>query len=257
MFFYKKDSELVTKLIFKLCECITEKGKPFSDGEFIKKCLTIFTEYAWPEKNHLALQTSLSGFIVLRRTNEFSDNIKEILKERLKLCEAFSLALDESTDVNDTAQVAIFIRAITADFDIVEEFLDMASFSSTTTGQDICEQVLKAVEKFELNPAKLRGVTTDGAPSMTGRINGFTTKFLTAIGAQNIVISHCIIHQKNLCTKVLDFVEVVRNAVQCLNYIRARGLNPRQFKAFLDEFDSEYPDVMYFSAVRWLSRDIT
>ena len=101
----------------------------------------------------------------------------------MKSCEAFSLALDESTDINDTAQLVIFIRAVTADFDIVEEFLDMASFSFTTTGQDICEQVLKVWEKFELNPAKLCGVTTDRVPSMTGRINGFTTKFLTAVGA--------------------------------------------------------------------------
>ena len=110
----------------------------------------------------------------------------------------------------------------------------MACLSSTTTGQDICEQVLKVVKKFERDPPKLRGVTTDGAPFMTGRINGFTTKFLTAVGAQNVVVSHCIIHQKNLCAKVLDFAEVMRNVVQCLNYIRAQGLNHLQFKAFLD-----------------------
>ena len=92
---------------------------------------------------------------------------------------------------------------------------------------------------------------------MTGRINGFTTKFLTAAGAQNIVVSHCIIHQENLCTKVLDFAEVIKNVVQCLNYIRAQGLNHREFKAFLDELDSEYFDVMYFYAVHWLSRAAT
>ena len=80
-----------------------------------------------------------------------------------------------------TAQLVIFIRAVIADFDIVEEFLDMESFSSTTAEQDICEQVLKVVEKFELNPAKMSGVTIDGASSMTSRINGFTTKFLTAV----------------------------------------------------------------------------
>ena len=47
----KTNSEMVTKLSFKLCECMAEKGKPFSDGEFIKNCLTIFTEQACPEKN--------------------------------------------------------------------------------------------------------------------------------------------------------------------------------------------------------------
>ena len=97
------------------------------------------------EKKNLAEQTSLSRFTVLCRTNDLSDNIKEILKERLKSCEAFSLALDETTDISDTAQPDIFIRAVTADFDIVEEFLDMASLSSTTTGQDICEHVLEVV----------------------------------------------------------------------------------------------------------------
>ena len=202
-------------------------------------------------------QTSLSRFTVSCRTNDLSDNIKETLKEKLKSCEAFSPALDESTDISDTAQLVIFIRTVTAAFDIVEEFLDMAGLSSTTMGQDICEQVLKVVIKFELNPAKLCCVTTDGAPSMTGRINGFIKKILNAVGAQDVVVSHRLIHQENLCTKVLDFAEVIRNVVQCVNYIRARGLNHQQFNAFLDELDSEYPDVVYFSAVRWLSRAAT
>ena len=116
---------------------MAEKGKPFSDGEFIKNCLIVFTEYTCLEKKHLAEQTSFSCFTVLCKTNDISDNIKEILKERLKSCEAFSLALDESADISDTAQLVIFIRAVTTDFDIVEEFLDMTNLSYTTTGQDI------------------------------------------------------------------------------------------------------------------------
>ena len=76
---YKKNSELMTKLSFKLCERMAEKGKPFSDGEFIKNCLTIFTEHACPEKKHLVEQISLSRFTVSRRTNDLSDQIKETL----------------------------------------------------------------------------------------------------------------------------------------------------------------------------------
>ena len=130
----------------------------------------------------------------------------------------------------------------------------MVSLSSPTKGQDICKQVRKIVEKFVLNPAKLCDVTADSASSTIAGINGFTTKFLTAVGAQNVVVSHWIIQQDNLCTKVMDFVEVMRNVVQCLNYIRARGLNHRQFNVFLDGLDCEYPDVIYFSVVCWLSR---
>ena len=100
---YKKNSELVTKLSFKFCECMAEKGKPFTDGEFIKNCLTIFMEYSCPEYKHLVEQTTLSRCTVSRRINDLSYNIKETLKDRLISCEAFSLTLDESTDINDTA----------------------------------------------------------------------------------------------------------------------------------------------------------
>ena len=65
---------------------------------------------------------------------------------------------------------------------------------------------------------------------MTGRTNGFTIKFL---GAQDVVVTHCIIHQENLYTKVLDFAEVMKNVAQCVNYYGAWGLNHRQFKSFV------------------------
>ena len=63
--------------------------------------------------------------------------------------------------------------------------------------------------------------------------------------------------QENLCTKVLAFAEAMKNVVQCVNYIRAQGLNHRQLRAFLEYPDCNYPDVVYFSAVCWLSRVAT
>ena len=234
---------------------MAEKGKPFTDGEFIKNCLTIFTEYAFPDYKHLVEQTTLSRFTVSRRINDLSDNIKETLKDRLKSCEAFNLTLDESTDINDTAQLVIFIRAVTADFDIIE-FSDMASLSSTTTGQDICEQGLKVVKKFEFNPAKLCCVTTDSAPSMTGMTNEFILNFLNAVGAQNVVVSHCILI-KRTCVPSSRFCRRHGKCCQACKLHSRRGLNHRQFKTFLEELDSEYSDVVYFSAIRWLSRAVT
>ena len=58
-------------------------------------------------------------------------------------------------------------------------------------------------------------------------------KLLDAVGAQDVVVSHRIIHREKLCIKVLAFAEAMKHVVQCANYIRARGLNHRQFKAFL------------------------
>ena len=107
------------------------------------------------EKKHLLEQNSLLCFNVSHSTNDLSDNIKETLKARMKSsAAAFSQALDESTDISDTAQLVIFIMAVTVGFDVVEEFLDMTNLSSTTTGQNICENVTRVVEKLELHPAK-------------------------------------------------------------------------------------------------------
>ena len=42
-----------------------------------------------------------------------------------------------------------------------------------------------------------------------------------------------------------------------VNFIRSKGFNHKQFKAFLAEVRSDHDDAIYFSQVRWLSRAAT
>lgn len=65
---------------------------------------------------------------------------------------------------------------------------------------------------------------------------------------------HCIIHQQSLCAKSFNFPEVMKVLVTTVNFIRSRGLNHREFQAYLAELDAEYGDLLYFTDVRWLSR---
>lgn len=46
---------------------------------------------------------------------------------------------------------------------------------------------------------------------------------------------------------------VVDPVVSVVNFIRAMGLNHRQFKSLLVDLESEYSDVLYHTNVRWLS----
>ena len=78
----------------------------------------------------------------------------------------------------------------------------------------------------------------------------FVKRSLDAVGAQDVIVSHCIIHQENLCTIVLAFAEIMKNAFQCVDYIRSRRLIHRQFEAFIENKDCDYHDVVYFSTIR-------
>ena len=64
---------------------------------------------------------------------------------------------------------------------------------------------------------------------------------------------HCVIHQGSLCKGALNIKHVSDSIVNAVNLIRARGLNHRQFKAFLEDLKSEHWDVLYHSRVHWLS----
>lgn len=44
--------------------------------------------------------------------------------------------MDESTDISDTAQLAVFARAINDNFEIIEELLELESMHETAKGID-------------------------------------------------------------------------------------------------------------------------
>lgn len=41
--------------------------------------------------------------------------------------------------------------------------------------------------------------------------------------------------------------------IKTVNFIKSKGLNHRDFQTFLEQMESEYGDVLYYSKVRWLS----
>lgn len=86
-------------------------------------------------------EVSFSRTTVARRIEVMSKQLTSKLKGRVPSVQIFSLALNESTDIDDTAQLLIFVRSISENFEITEELLSLESMKCTTTGENIFECV--------------------------------------------------------------------------------------------------------------------
>ena len=108
-------------------------------------------------------------------------------------------------------------------------------------------------DKVSVDWPRVVSLATDGAPSMVGRKAGVATKIREKVQAanrgQDFWAFHCILHQEALCCKTLKMDHVMNVVVQTVNFIRARGLNHRQFDCFLN--DNDIPaGIPYHTEVR-------
>ncbi|GFY62360.1 general transcription factor II-I repeat domain-containing protein 2 [Trichonephila inaurata madagascariensis] len=207
-------------------------------------------------KVNLFKSVSLSANTVARRVQDIAENISSQLCDKNGHHEWFSLALDESTDVSDTAQVLIFIRGVDKSYEVYEELLDIDSIHGTATGADIFKGVENAINKKNLRWRNLKSITTDGGKNMCGKNKGVVALVSKAVendGGSKPLVLHCIIHQQSLCGKCLDMSEVLKPVISVFNFIRSTGLNHRQFREFIEEIGENVCDLPYHTVVRWLS----
>lgn len=156
-------SEAAVKASYIVAAEIAKSAQPFNEGEFVKNCMMKVCEIVCPEKKQTFSNVSLSRNTVAERTCDLATNLYELLMEKGKDFVAFSLAVDESCDASDTAQLSIFIRGVDSNLCVTEELLGLKSMHGTTTGKDIFEEVSKCMTEIKLPWDKLVGLTTDGA----------------------------------------------------------------------------------------------
>ncbi|XP_058536823.1 general transcription factor II-I repeat domain-containing protein 2B isoform X2 [Ochotona princeps] len=182
------------------------------------------------------------------------------LREKIRAFVAYSLALDEITDINNTPQVAIFIRGVDENLDTSEELLDTVPMTGTKSAHEVFLRVEKSLRKFNVDWAKLVSVASTGTPAMVDATNGLVTKLKSKVAAccqgSELKSVCCILHLESLCAQKLRMDHVMDVVVNSVNWICSRGLNRGEFSTLLYELDSQYGSFLYHTGIKWLSRGL-
>ncbi|XP_026829776.1 general transcription factor II-I repeat domain-containing protein 2-like [Ooceraea biroi] len=114
---------------------------PFSYSEIVKECLIQISNTIFDNKKEIAEMFSkipLSRDSAIRRTEICARSVHESILADFTKTQFFSLAIDESTDISDIAQMAVFVRYIQNN-NYKEEVLTLLPLHDRTTGQILFE----------------------------------------------------------------------------------------------------------------------
>lgn len=126
-------SAAAVKASYIIANEVALASKPYSEGEFVKTCMLKAADVVCPDKRQAFANISLTRNTVAERISDLSANLDSQLKHKVESFVAFSVAIDESTDITDVAQLAIFIRGTDETLTVTEEFLELVPMTDTTT----------------------------------------------------------------------------------------------------------------------------
>ncbi|KAL3863896.1 hypothetical protein ACJMK2_005623 [Sinanodonta woodiana] len=176
------DFSVACEVSYEISLMIAKSGRPFTDGDFVKQCMITASKELSVRKLQ---KVALNRMTVQRRISHLSADVTRQLAEKAANYVYFSLAADESTDINSTAQLLVFVHGVSSSFDITEELIGMGSMKDQTTASALFEETVQLCSSVSLDFTKLVSVTTDGAPAMTGESNGMVTLLMKHQGKQN------------------------------------------------------------------------
>ncbi|RXN00018.1 SCAN domain-containing protein 3 [Acipenser ruthenus] len=181
---------------------LAKKKKPFLDSELVKECtLELLDKLLAGDKNkddilNRVKQVPLSDSTAARTVEIIGEDCLSALLSELKNTKYMSLAVDESCDFTDTAQLSLFVRFYDGEI-FKEKFLCLIPIETYTTGEIVFEKVKVFFNQHGLDLQKVNLLVTDGASSMTGKAKGFASRLTVIHPSLNTL--HCIIHQTVLC----------------------------------------------------------
>lgn len=252
--------ERVTEASLRVAWVLGKHKKPFTDAEIVKECMNevAIALFEGTQKDDIIQkinQISLSDSTAAKRTEILADDLLDQMKSAVKKAKCISLALDESTDNTDNAQLLVFVRFFDEEKgEFFEDVLGLTTLHGHTRGDDIYEAVMEMLRDREIDLKHVVSIATDGAPSMTGRERGLVSRL--KVHHPDLIAYHCVIHQMVLCASLgKEYSEIMTTVMKLVNFLRASSaLQHRLLRSFLTEVNAEFDDLLLHNNVRWLSK---
>ena len=137
-------------------ERATEASLRGADAEIVKECMNevAIALYEGTQKDDIIQkinQIPLSDSTAVRQTEILADDLLNQMKLAVKKAKCISLALDESTDNTDNAQLLVFVRFFDEDRgEFFEDVLGLTTLHGYTRGDDIYEAVMEMLRDREI-----------------------------------------------------------------------------------------------------------
>ncbi|XP_075085047.1 uncharacterized protein LOC142168284 [Nicotiana tabacum] len=107
----------------------------------------------------------------------------------------FGILVDESKDISHKEQIALVLRYVDKNGEVVERFIGLVHVSDTSACS-LKEAIYSLLSEHSLSPSQIRGQGDDGASNMRGEISGLKTLIMKdSLSAYYI---HCFAHQLQL-----------------------------------------------------------
>ena len=167
-------------------------------------------------ESHPASCSKPAAYMSKTSQNELLMCIGEYLTDEIAkdVCASgfFGIQADEVTDVLNWEQLGIVMRYVKGT-EIVERLVSFINCESTT-GENICQQIVSQLMRMNIDPSKCRAQTYDGAGSMSEKLKGCCAQFLKTV--PEAVYYHCASHQLNLVLSKTALISEVQVMLETL-----------------------------------------
>lgn len=249
--------KLITSLRYLAQQGLAIRGKNHDNGNFAN-LLALRSDddvllKTWLKKSRLKYT---SAEIQNEMLEIMCSAITEDICEEIKKAIYFGVIIDGTQDIEGTEQEAVCIRYVDRNFEIHEMFLGLCNVPDTT-GEALCNMLIKFLDKIQLPIANLRAQTYDGAANMSGVHKGCQARVKEFQPLAKYY--HCGAHVTHLVTsKAIGSAEFMKDALETVQELGSLYSQSGKFKHLYlrsgDEHDVTVKSLKPVCPTRWLTR---